>query len=196
MADFKKYIVLITGNIIMGLGIGLCDYSMLGTDPMTVLITGLLKHVSISFGTVNLIVSFLLILIGYLIEKRNVSLATFIGAAAVSIGIDLFGMIYLPVSEGLLGYVYLLIGITLYCLGIALSQIPRTGYTAYDCTVFAIMKIIDKEYHIARWIVDFSFIISGYLLGGEIGLGTIVILLVCGKLIMFFVKVLEKIIRF
>ncbi|WP_071441777.1 hypothetical protein [Traorella massiliensis] len=190
----KKYIVFILGSFIMGVGIGLCNFANLGVDPMSVLVLGTYQRLHVSFGMMNLLISLLQLLIAYLLDKKNVTIATLLAMIFVSVGIDTFGLLHL--SEALsvfpFDYLWLLGGIAVYCFGIALSQLPHCGYTSYDGVIFGLQKYTNFSYHTIRWGIDLTFLVSGILLKGTAGIGTLMILLLAGRLIEIFYELLEK----
>ncbi|WP_273399490.1 YczE/YyaS/YitT family protein [Traorella massiliensis] len=190
----KKYIVFILGSFIMGVGIGLCNFANLGVDPMSVLVLGTYQRLHVSFGMMNLLISLLQLLIAYLLDKKNVTIATLLAMIFVSVGIDTFGLLHL--SEALsvfpFDYLWLLGGIAVYCFGIALSQLPHCGYTSYDGVIFGLQKYTNFSYHTIRWGIDLTFLVSGILLKGTAGIGTLMILLLAGRLVEIFYELLEK----
>lgn len=178
----------------MGVGIGLCNFANLGVDPMSVLVLGTYQRLHVSFGMMNLLISLLQLLIAYLLDKKNVTIATLLAMIFVSVGIDTFGLLHL--SEALsvfpFDYLWLLGGIAVYCFGIALSQLPHCGYTSYDGVIFGLQKYTNFSYHMIRWGIDLTFLVSGILLKGTAGIGTLMILLLAGRLIEIFYELLEK----
>ena len=178
----------------MGIGIGLCNYADLGVDPMSVLVLGLYQRLHVSFGTMNLLISLVQLVIACLLDKKNVTMATLLAMIFVSVGIDTFGLLHLSdnLSVFLLDYLWLLGGICIYCFGIALSQLPHCGYTSYDGVIFGLKRYTGFSYHTIRWGVDLLFLISGILLKGTAGIGSLLILLLAGRLVEIFHEWLEK----
>ena len=97
-----------------------------------------------------------------------------------------------PLSVFPFDYLWLLGGIAVYCFGIALSQLPHCGYTSYDGVIFGLQKYTNFSYHTIRWGIDLTFLVSGILLKGTAGIGTLMILLLAGRLIEIFYELLEK----
>lgn len=192
----KQYSILAIGAFIMGMGIGGCNYANLGVDPMSVFVTGLLKYIPLSFGVVNFLVGLSQLALGITVKKENITLATFVSMAFCSFGIDGFNLLGLKPVASPFNYFWLAAGFFLYCLGIAITQLPKCGYTAFDCAVFALIHLLKKEYHVIRWIIDLSYLVIGVLIGGKIGLCTIIVLLFAGKMVEFFVAKLDGKIEF
>lgn len=193
----KKYIVFTIGLIVFGFGISFSNRSLFGGNSMAILVSGVNNVVPLSYGTCNLIVGIIEVIIGFLCERKNVTLATFFGLICGSYAIDLANIFVLPTDNMIVRIVYMLVGILLYCIGLSLQQVGKIGYSNLDCFIFGLGKVFKiKEYHKIRWIVDIVFIIIGYLLGGIVGIGTILLLAFSGLMIEFFVKLFRKNIKY
>lgn len=182
-ATVRKYAYFITGTFLMGIGIGMCDHADLGVDPMSVLVTGMHRHIPVSFGTVNLMLSALQLLFTFLFCRKRITTATFIAVFTTSIGIDAFNALPLKKAETPSSILWLIAGILVYCFAIATDIYPDCGNTSYDGVIFSTMKIFDCSYHVARWIDDLFYILSGLLFGGSLGPGTLAVALCSGFLI-------------
>lgn len=187
-----KYLFFILGCLIMGFGIAICEQANLGVDPMSVLVLGAYKRFHVSFGTMNFIIGLLQLCFSYLTEKKNVTLATLLAMIFTSIGIDLFEIIPFSSTSMMICFIWLALGLILYCFGVAMSEVPSVGYTAYDGVIFGIQKYTHLKYYKISWIVNFVYLIVGYLLGGTVGIGTLLILLLAGKIIEYFAQILRR----
>ena len=188
----KKYVIVAAGSLLLGMGIGFADLAALGTDPFTVFLTGTYRRVGVSLGTMNLIINFMQIVMAFMVRRDAVSAATVIAMIGTSAGIDLPGLIGIPVLPLPAGALWLVSGLMLYSLGIALTQIPKCGYSPYDAYILSLIKLFPCEYHVMRWITDLIFVVTGWLLGGTVGIGTIVFLIFTGRLVEIILDFLEK----
>ena len=112
-----KYIVYTIGVLVLGAGIAISDASLLGTDSFSVLLNAVTKITGISMGIVNAFVCALQIVIGYIFDRKNVTLATFISLFASSIGIDLMAM-FMPSNPSTVVHVILIVHIHYSCCGL------------------------------------------------------------------------------
>lgn len=190
--SLKKYILFTLGAFTLGLGVSLCNYANLGVDPMTVFMQGLSKIIHVSLGTMNLFGSIVMMLIGYVYDKKYVTWATIAAMFIVSLGIDSLSLLHLPSPDLVVRYLCLIAGVLVYTFGIGLSQVASCGLTAFDCMMFGFMKLMNKEYHFVRWVVEGVALGLGILLNGTFGICTIIIILFAGKLVEFFVELLTK----
>lgn len=202
MTKRKRMVIAAIGCLILGIGIGLCDHAKLGTDPFTVLLVGMQRHlhfsigsrvISVTIGSLNLAVSLLMVVFGYLVDRKMISIASFLATLFMSGGIDLVGVVFpAPVSGQLAPYLFLLIGELFYVSGAALSIHANAGYDPYNAFLIGIQKLTGYKYKTVRWSVEIVFLIAGYLLGGIIGIGTAVSWLLSAPLIERLVSILEK----
>ena len=188
----KKYLVFILGTYILGWGISICEYAHLGVDPMSVLVLGTCQRINVSFGTMNFIISLIQLIVAYLCDKKNVTVASILAMIFTSLGIDSFVFLSLGEINGIMSYLFFVFGLVIYCFGIAVSELPQCGYTSYDGVIFGIKKYINCEYHKIRWVIDLSYLIIGFILGGQVGIGTLLILGCAGKLIEIFLEKLRR----
>lgn len=196
MNKYKKYLIFFIGTILFSLGISFGNKSLLGGNPMAVLVNGVSKQISLSFGTCNLIVSAIEVIVGYLLDKRNVTWVTIVTMLVASSFIDLAGLFIIESSNIVVRVIYMLVGIALYCLGLGMQQYGKIGYENYDVFIFGLKKAFKvSKYHTIKWIVDGAFLILGFILGAEVGVGTVLFIVFAGILIEFFKELTEKIFK-
>lgn len=189
----KSYLLFALGLLVFGIGISFGNKSLFGGNPMSVFVVGVKNHLNLSMGTCNLIVAAIEIIVGYLLDKSNVSIASVFGMICGSYAID-FGNLLISDSNNIyVRIIYMLVGIVCYCFGLAMQQYGHVGLGNLDCLNFGLKKAFKiKEYHTIKWIVDGMFLIAGYLLGGIVGIGTVLLLACSGLLIERFKALLIK----
>ena len=192
--DIKKYVVFFIGTLIFSFGISFGNRSLFGGNSMAVLVVGISKHINLSIGTCNLIVATFEIIIGYLLDKKNV---TYISVIAMVIGsylIDFANIFVQPTNDMITRFIYMGLGILFYTLGLGMQQYASIGYGNLDCFIFGLKKAFNiQKYHTIKWAVDAACIIGGYFLGAEVGVGTLLLLLFAGVLIETFKELTQKV---
>ncbi len=188
----KKYLTAAAGALLLGIGIGFADLAAMGTDPFTVFLTGTYRRLGVTLGTMNLIVNLAQILLAFFVRRDTVSAATIIAMIGTSAGIDIPRILGIPSLPSPAGTVWLVIGLMIYSFGIALTQLPQCGYSPYDAYIYSLIRLFPCAYHTMRWITDLLFVVIGYLLGGTIGIGTVVFLIFTGRLVEIFLDYLKK----
>ena len=184
MSMVIRYVWFTVSCIILGAGIALCDHAMFGTDSFSVFVKGLSITAHISMSLSNALLCGAQILFAWFMDRKDVTWATVISLFASSLGIWLFDS-FLPVNGSMTVRVVLLAaGIVVYTFGVAMSQYPKCGYTTYDCFIFSLQRIFHTEhYHTLRWAADGGNLLMGWLLGGRVGICTILLLIGTGKMV-------------
>lgn len=179
-----RYIVMLIGCYILGLGIGFTSYANLGADCITVFLTGTYQRLGVTLGVMNMFVNGSQVAIAVGLDSSTVSLPTFLGVFATGFGIDSFYLLGLPSPTLFTAWISLLVGLLIYSFGIALSQVPKCGYNSFDALIFSILSKTPKlQYHHVLWIVSILYIVAGWLLGGVVGVGTVIVTLFTGPLV-------------
>jgi uncharacterized membrane protein YczE len=175
---------LLVGLSIYGIGIGLMNQSGLGLPPWDVLHQGLAKHLGGTIGLWSILVG-LVVLIPWIPLRQPFGIGTILNALIVGPMIDLtIGRV--PVADTLTrAWVFLLggvlaIGVTsgLY-IGANLGPGPRDG----------LMTGIAKRgpsIRLVRSLLEVGVLVTGIILGGTFGVGTILFAFSIGPLIHYF----------
>ena len=189
----KRIIIQTIGVFLLGAGIAFNNASLFGTDPMSVFLVGGAFAFGTTMGIVNIFVCLIEIALGYYVDKKIVSIGTFISMIAGSLGIDVVASL-LPSDPSMpVRIIFVICGIIMYTFGTALSQYPKCGYMTYDCLIIGLTTIFKiEDYHTIRWVTDIGFMIVGWLLGGKVGLCTIFLMFTAGKLVEFFLSQMNK----
>ena len=188
--ELLRYLKLMIGLLLCALGVVTILNSNLGLSPWDVLNQGLNKTMGITLGEANLLVGAFVVLFSIFL-KQPIGSGTIINFLLVGIFIDMY--IYLdiiPKGDLLLKKVLILIvGILIFSYGCYVYISTGLGCGPRD----GLMVILTKKSKYSLWkiktcieIVVLSF---GYILGGTIGIGTIVSSLCVGPLIQYFFKI-------
>lgn len=184
---FKKYFIFVVGAIVMGLGIGLCNTSKLGTDPLAVLCSGISISFPISFSMVNALINVVQVIVAVVLDKKQVTIFSLVAALVTSYSISL-----IPELTQTLRYLWLMSGIVCMSLGIALMVSADIGKSPYDAFIYSIMSKTNQKYSTIRWACDLTFLVFGYLLHGIVGVGTILGFILIGKLMEIFLNIINR----
>lgn len=184
----KRIATAIFGLSIIGIGIGITLKANLGVDPVSVMQTGLAKQFNMSYGNANALSSLVIIVFIFLIDRKYLSVATFLALFLIAYVADLTLFLLGGLTIHLLFFevVGLLLGIILIAAGVAIYTQVNLGAGAVDAVSMLISDKTEYQYRWVRMACDFSFLLAGVLLQGAIGLGTVLIALFTGPLIQWF----------
>ena len=203
----KRILMSAFGVIICGISVGLFKHASLGVDPFQSFMSGLDAVISISFGTLYVIVNLILLTFSLLLDKKKIGLATFINlfflgyiAEYSQKGFEKF----FPLPSLFLRIFLLSVAVVIMCLASAFYFTANLGVSTYDAlTLIWSEKQHKIPFSICRIVGDLVCVFagimlclsSGYNLGqifSVVGIGTIITAFFMGPLISFFNKSLAE----
>lgn len=175
---------LLFGLVLCGWGISAGVASDLGLGPWDVLHQGLSRLAGIPIGMMAILVGLVVLGLWWPLRERP-GLGTVLNVLVIGIVIDVT-LIWLRTPESLtLRVVLMLAGPLLFAigsgfyLGVGLGSGPRDG-------VMTGLARRGWPVGVARATVEISILVVGYLLGGTVGLGTVLFALTIGPLVHWF----------
>jgi len=169
--------------MIFSLGATSFIFSDLGTDPLDVFCLGIQNHFDIKIGTIqSFFALFCLLIYSFLNKWKIPPLSTGITSIICGYMIDFFRL-SLDYFKDFNSYVLLFFGCA-FCLqgsaGIILSGI---GIRAMDLVALSLEEITKKPFWLYKGIAEVILLFTGWILGGPVGIGTVLFLLTVGWLI-------------
>lgn len=188
----KKILIFLLGMSIIQFGVALFLRMNIGSDPFTVFTQGLANTLNnlgmnVTTGTANRIILVVLFSIILLLNKNHIKIGTIICVIGVGPIIDLgVRVVYvLPVES----YSYLLkmlliaLGCFIIAIGFSILSATKVGVAPNDIIPFIIKERINCEYRWIRICMDAFLLIGGFMLGGTVGVGTIIAMATTGPFI-------------
>lgn len=188
----RKFIRLMLGFIICALGIVLMVNANLGLAPWDVLHGGISKLVGITMGQANILVAIIVVLFNIIIGE-NVGWGTILNMIIIGWFIDIFMLNNIvPVSTNFsIGIIMMFSGMLVLSLGCYLYIGVGIGTGARDGMMVAIQKKTGKSIRFVRNMIEVGALTIGFLLGGKVGIGTIISSLFLGHFIQFIFKIFK-----
>lgn len=178
----RRWVQLLVGLFLYGIAISMMVKAAVGLSPWDVLAQGISIHTGIPFGYVTIIVSGIVLLLWIPIRER-VGIGTALNAVLVGLWADV-GLKLIPDQTELwiriplfaAGLLILAIATGMY-IGARFGPGPRDG----------LMTGIHRKFGIRIWIVRTSLevvvLVIGWILGGNVGFGTLAFALLIGPLV-------------
>lgn len=178
----RRIAQLLVGLFLYGIAIAMMVRAGIGVAPWDVLTQGLVRQTGITFGVITIIVGAIVLLLWIPIRQKpgvgTVLNILLIGPAA-DIGLAFIPQQHAPVLQGLLfagGLALLAVATGLY-VGARLGPGPRDG----------LMTGIHARWGWRIWIVrtgiEVTVLTVGWLLGGQVGIGTLAFALLIGPMV-------------
>ncbi|WP_075618444.1 YczE/YyaS/YitT family protein [Paenisporosarcina indica] len=172
------------GLLIFSLGITLCIKGQsLGISPWDVLHVGLNIHFGLTIGTWSIITGLLLVTGTALVTKSWPQIGTWLNMIAIGLFIDLFNWM-IPDVSNLAGQIILFIlGVVIMGLGVGVYVSANVGAGPRDSVMLVLMKKTGWSIKRVRTLLETGVGIIGWLLGGPVGIGTILVALCLGQIV-------------
>lgn len=178
----RRLLQLLAGLAMYGVSLAMFIRAGLGLDPWDVFHQGLAGKTGLSIGTVVVIVSFLVLLLWIPLRQRP-GVGTLCNAVLVGVFADL-GLALIPEfshlggQAGMLGGAVLLNGIASACyIG------ARLGPGARDGLMTGLARRTGWSVRSSRTGIEVVVLAAGWLLGGSIGVGTVLYAVAIGPLV-------------
>lgn len=179
-----RVILLLGGLVVAHLGVTLFLLADLGADPFNVLIQGLFRTLSkqpvfvfLTHGYTHIAICFLIIIVLLIVDKTYIKIGTILCMVCGGPIIDFFSLILTPMFVQMpyaLKVVMLGLGCVILACGMTVVIKSDAGTGPNDLVAVVISDKLKKKFGAIRILVDAAFVLAGFLLGGVVGLGTIV----------------------
>ena len=201
-----RAIILFIGLLIAHLGVTLFLLADLGSDPFNVLVQGLFHSLEnltgfpfLTHGRVHIAVCFLIILVLLVVDRTYVKLGTIICMICGGPILDMYSFILAPIladMSSLVGRLLMLVaGCVILAYGMTIVIKSDAGTGPNDLVAVVISDKLHSKFGITRIVVDVCFVAVGYLLGGLVGIGTIICAFCVGPVASYFLPVNERIVE-
>jgi len=192
-----KKSLLTLGRLFLGLflyaaGIVLTINANLGLSPWQVFHQGVSNHIGITMGQASMIVGFIFVILDWLLgEKLGLGticnmffIGVFMDVLMLNNLIPIFNNIFIQLLMMILGMFVIGVGSYFY-IGAGLGSGPRDGI------MVALTKRSKKSVRFIRNGVELSALAIGYLLGGTVGIGTLIMVIGLGYFVQFAFKLFK-----
>lgn len=173
------------GLALYGTGIGLQVESGLGVDPWDVFHQGIGLRLGVSIGTVIIGVGALVMLLWIPLKQKpgigTISNVIFLGLFADA------AIWLLPTPSGLLSWVFLVAAVVAVALATVLYIGAGMGPGPRDGLMTGLMRL-GLSVRLGRFLIEITVLAVGWLLGGTVGIGTVVFALAIGPLTQLFTR--------
>ena len=190
----KRSLLASAGLLLFAFGFYLQLAANIGLSPWTALNQGLSRHLPITFGQASILISVLIVVLD-LLMRETIGIGTILDALLVGWGSDLFISLELvPQQTGFLsGLAVLVVGLAISCVGQWLYMLAGLSCGPRDAFLVGLGKMMPKlPIGWVNILLNLAVALIAFLLGGQIGLGTIIALFGTGLIM----DLVFKIVRF
>lgn len=189
----KRWIFFITGMIILSLGVTLTIKGrLLGLAPWDVLHYGLWQTFGLTIGSWAIIVGALIVIFTAVALKRLPKLGVYINMFTIGIFIDIFNYLLPDVNGWIMHTLIFTAGLFVMAFGIAFYITPNLGAGPRDTLMLFFIEKFNLKLSSARNMMEIFALLAGFLLGGPVFIGTIIIVFLLGRLIEKFLPLTRR----
>ena len=187
----RDFLVIQIGFLLYGLALALLIRAELGTSTWLVFEIALADRFRISIGTMTVIVGFSVLILA-LALREQVGWGTLGNILSIGPWLD-FCLWLLPSVKG-----YLFLQILFFLAGILVQGIATAVYIGVDAgagprdsMMLAIHRVTGASIRLARGGIEVIVVLAGWLLGGPLGVGTVIFALLIGPSVQWAFKLFK-----
>ncbi|MGQ1795738.1 membrane protein YczE [Kocuria oceani] len=178
----RRLVQLYAGLVLYGITMALFVRAELGVIPWDVLHQGLSRQLGVSMGTVVIAVSLLLLLLWIPLRERP-GIGTVSNAVVVGLVLDATLAVLPPVESLPLRVLFVLAGVLLNAVATAAYIGVHLGPGPRDGLMTGLVRRTGGSVLIVRTSIEVTVVLAGWLLGGTVGLATVLYALAIGPLV-------------
>ena len=198
--SLKRLVLMLAGILLIGMCVAFYRMSGFGVDPFSCMNLGISGYLGMLFGTWQLIMNAVLLIIVWFTVRRFIGLGTIVNMIFVGYTADFLCWLFLDQMGILVNtpvrILFLLLGTLFASMGCACYMLADMGISPYDSVAFIITKYTGEKisFRLARVLSDVTVMLVGIAfcvmahnrIWEIVGLGTVVNACCNGPLIQFF----------
>ena len=185
----RRVAQLLVGLVLFGISMALLLRARLGLEPWGVLQYGLIQHIPMSYGLMSIVVSFVVLLL-WIPLRQWPGLGTVLNAVVIGVAIDLT-LAVVPDIDGLLPRVLVML-LAIVGNGVAGAMYigSQLGPGPRDGLMTGLSRRSGRSIRLVRTGLEVTVVVLGWLLGGVVGIGTVLYALLIGPTVQLFLPML------
>jgi uncharacterized protein len=180
----RRLAMYLGGCLCFSLGVKLFIDADLGLDPFHAMTIGLVEAVGVPYlqiGFMDGLVTAVLLIVWTIWNRRLPPLTTFITMLLIGLLIDIWNWLAFDISDRVGSRALpLLGGLVLNAYGAALIIMSGIGIRVVDLLALSLVKHVGTRFYLAKLSLEASFLLTGFLLGGPVGIAALAFVCVVG----------------
>ena len=188
----STFLFLCLGLMLFGLGEGLLLVSLTGASPWSVLAQGISLHINLSIGVITFFISLFVIFLWIFLDQKP-GIGTILNAIIIALMIDL-SITFIGTPDNYFSQILMaVISVLLVGLGSGFYLIANLGPGPRDGLMTGLQKKTRLPIASVRAILEISVVITGWYLGGTVGIGTLLFAFGVGPAVALGLYIVDKI---
>lgn len=180
--QFSRWAKLFAGLALIGLGIAFTKQANLGLGPWDVLNDGLAQVTGIQLGTASIIIG-VLVMLFWIPFREKPGVGTITNLVLIGAFMNMALAVVRSANGVFWQSVWLIAGLLLAGIGSVLYLGSQLGAGPRDGLMLGLSRKTGWSVRLTRTALEVAALIAGWLLGGTVGVGTVVIALAIGPVI-------------
>lgn len=186
----KRILMMLIGNVILGMGAGMLRAADFGVDPYQCFVLGVDKVLKLGYGTTFVIVNAIFLVLMIIFARKMLNLGTLVNMFLLGYIIDFscsFLLTLTPSPIVAVRVIYFIVSILLITFASAVIYTADMGVSTYDWIALRTAEVQKKvPFKWCRVGTDLVCVIIGLVFAIIPGIGTIVTAFLLGPLVSFF----------
>lgn len=178
----RRLVQLFAGLLLYGISLAFVLRAGLGLAPWDVLHQGLAEILGTSVGTMVIAVSFV-VLLAWIPLRQPPGFGTIANAILVGISVDLTMLVLDDVTSWPWRVTLLVSGVLLNALATALYIGALLGPGPRDGLMTGLVRRTGRSVRLVRTALEAGVLVAGWLLGGTVGIGTVLYAVAIGPIV-------------
>ncbi|MGU3498807.1 membrane protein YczE [Mycobacterium sp. C31M] len=188
---FTRAALLLVGLSGYGFSMAMMVQAGLGLDPWDVFHQGLARHTGMTIGTASALVG-IVVLLAWIPLRNRPGIGTVANVIVIAVTVDL-GIALLPAPQDIRVRVAMMLGAvllnavsTVLYIGAGLGPGPRDGLMT------GLVARTGRSVRVIRTGIEVTVLTAGFLLGGTVGIGTVVYAFGIGPLVQLMLRFMPR----
>ena len=187
---YKRILMMLIGNVILGTGAGMLRAAAFGVDPYQCFVLGIDKALKLGYGTTFVIVNAVFLVLMLILARKMLNVGTLVNMFFLGYIIDFSYSMCMKISSSpsfFVRVVYFIVSILLITFSSAVIYTADMGVSTYDWIALKTAEVQKKvSFKWCRVGTDLVCVIVGLVFSIIPGIGTIVTAFLLGPLVSFF----------
>jgi uncharacterized membrane protein YczE len=188
----KTVVYLMLGNWLYGTGEAILIKADIGQSPGTVLAQGIQNITGDTIGWTSFYISIGVMFL-WIPLKNKVGIGTVLNIIFVSVAIDVMMPFFPSPDSYAVSVVMVIIGILVIGLGSAFYIPSNLGPGPRDGLMTGLHYRTGIPIGRVRFVIEAVFLLAGWLLGGSVGLGTVLVTVLVGEVVAIFFGIVSRV---
>ena len=188
----KTFFYLMLGNWLYGTGEAILIKADIGQSPGTVLAQGIQNITGDTIGWTSFYISIGVMFL-WIPLKNKVGIGTVLNIIFVSVAIDVMMPVFPSPDSYAVSVVMVIIGILVIGLGSAFYIPSNLGPGPRDGLMTGLHYRTGIPIGRVRFVIEAAFLLAGWLLGGSVGLGTVLVTVLVGEVVVIFFGIVSRV---